>query len=639
MTDGKKLIERCSALLNQQQLEERDGNLAICPAIIFFWGKETYIYRQHVKNMLDSSLANGDSLQYLYVSERDGSLAVENVRTGEKYSGLQEAVHAASVILLGAENSGFTDRERIFFECLLSAREEKAQQYYEAYLDMVESHSSYSAVKTLYLMIDQSDKGYEAEEQRLIDRIIEDEEKRENEIARTTYLFSNILDDGTLLLEDRIWQNYRMVADLFLLCNSVNLSGNGKGVSMASNANYLKGGIFTTAYSYMGKRIEDIAGMSVYYLMEQLFDKGNVECPHPDTDELSLLMKEKLDIESGKMELADGIFQKWLINGLPEAGALQWLPWKDYRTYKETKRGRSVDWRVLTRRTFGVWEAYYKENYEDVLKKALEDGGMESEFRIKVRKLLNERFGFFEVLHMLEGEEWKLVMQEIKPEHGKGGKLVWTEELEGKALERIGDSFIHWLRQVLEDEMISLYARTSRIKMEYQQIAADILNTVTAVGDADDQMSRFYEREVRKFISECDSILFLNTDISMEALLDGVYEIFAQMIQNRDIYRQPFEKEMAIRLEDVSEEERRDIVRKRIDGDIRNRGRLNLTMDYKNDTVKKFCMIHENSVYRNALGLNDSGSHTDVYNLNRRDCLEMVEIYKITEFDQLKLGK
>lgn len=624
-------------MLNHQQQAENEGNMAQSPAILIFFGEVVNSHMQHVKNTLDANFKNGSFLQYLCFYFKDGICHVKNILTGELYDNVEAGIQKASLELLSTDRRIFRSRKEIYFECLLSSHEIQAEQYYEEFLKLRESHN-YNMIKTLYLMIDQECRENEKEAQKLIDRMCADEEKFKH--CSNIYLLSNMLYDGSILKEDRIWQNYRLVADLILLGNTADSFNSITDGKICSYSGIVHDGMMTAAYSFLGKPLDDIAKISLYHLMKKLYEREETSSHELETDEFMEKFRTRLNEEGNPVK---EIFKSKIEKYLPASENYYWLPWREPKSFLRYKRKMFADWTQVNEMTCSVLDAYYQMHYEEVLAENIQNNDFKEECEKKIHKFLVERFSFFELLKNLRDEQQRRMMHDVIVAESSDRSNTWEEILHFEAKLRVERKFCRWAGDLLEDELKKLYNHVNATRVSYLNILEEVRKEKTSFGGENEQMDHFYENEVEQFLSS-DEFFSLDPnhtlfriDSTVDDILEKICHIFELLITKRSIYGEPFEKEEEQRLNNVSELERTRIMKNRLNTDVSNQGRLHLDYDYKEERVGTFCLVNSKSVYIDELIDDEKMGRFVLFDLNRRDCQEMVELYKMEKLNRIRL--
>lgn len=635
--DSKELIKSCTRLLNQQQQTEAGGNMAQSPVIILFLGNVAYSHIQHVKNTLDANLKNGSYIQYLYLYFENDKCKVQNIVGKTQYENAEDAICEAWLTMFGTDASVFCSKYELYFECLLCSSEAQAEKYYEEYRKLNGPHQ-YNLIKTLYLMIDQQSETREERVQRLIDRI---KECRQPGDSACVYLLSNLLYDGSILREDRIWQNYRLVANLILLGNTVGSFADAQSGNKHNYSGIVHDGALTAAYTFVGKPLEEITKISLYHLMRKLYDREEqTACVLETQEQLKEHLYEKLGVGDAGIGLISEMFQNRIHGKLPEEEACQWLPWRNKKEYRHFCKGNRIDWQKVNEMTCGVLSGYYKMQYESVMSKEICNNAFIEECREKIKDFLMKKFPFFDLLRALKNGEWKQIIREavgsvlLSRQTAGLSMLGWLAE---RQLQKV---FQQWAGGMIESGLQELYDQASVLKEEYLDALEEVRKEKTSFDGKDEHMDRYYETEVEQFLRSQETILeypLFRADRTLDEILNQIQEIFGRLIRQRSIYGEPFEKEERLRLESMSELERSRIIKNRLGADVSSQSRLRLNYDYREQKVGTFCLVNTQSVYIEELRADEKRGSFTIFDLNRRDCLEMVELYRLDELDRIVL--
>lgn len=633
--DTKELIESCTRMLNQRQQTENGGNMAKSPVIILFLGNIAYSQIQHVKNALDANLKNGSFLQYLHLYFEGDECRAENAVLNVQYNNVEDAIQEAWLTMFGTDASVFRSKQDVYIECILNSYEARAEKYYEEYRRL-HGRSQYNLIKSLYLMIDQQTRAGEEQAQRLIDKICA--EYKSSADSAGIYLLSNLLYDGSILLEDRIWQNYRLVADLILLGNTVGSLAITEEGRTYSYSGLIHDGVMTAAYTYVGKPLEHITKVSLYYLMKKLYEREESSVYKPESrGELQESFRKKLAGKTG-IELIEEIFRRQIKRKLPAAQDAQWLPWRNRKDYKRVS-GKNVDWHQVNEMTCGVLDGYYRLQYEEVLSKETGNHTFAEDCWTRMRKLIQEKFSFFEILQDLGDGDWRQIVRDVL---GIFPTAVLTMVgMPGEMAElRLLQTFRQWACVMLEDEFQRIYDSFNCLKEGYLNVLEEMRKATISFDGKNEYVDRYYENEVEQFLLSEQHLLkepLFRTDCTLDEILNRVKELFGQLIEQRDIYREPFEKEEALRLGNMSEQERSKSIKNRLSTDVGSQGRLHLNNGYREQRTGTFCLVNFASVYMEELKEDEQRGNFAIFELNRRDCLEMVELYRLEQLDRIKL--
>ena len=289
---GKELLEGCIKKLNEGQRGESGGNLARYPVVVIMMGEKSREHMRHIKDTLDANWNNARFLRYLNVVKKEDGFKCRLLKSAEYYGAEEkwdtketdfaDALNAAIINMLEEDEKIFTDKSSVKMEFVLDGAEEDGKDYYDLFLD-TNSQFHTNDLKTLYLMLDQNPLGGRVEASDEVLQYIKT--KKEENYGGTIYLLSNYLQSGNMLGKNKIWQNYRLVANIILL------GGNKKGVA-GSNKN-LYNGIKTVSYALKTKRTEEIAVIALSALLEEMYrdEEQNMSADISDKE-----VREKLQI-------------------------------------------------------------------------------------------------------------------------------------------------------------------------------------------------------------------------------------------------------------------------------------------------------------------------------------------------------
>jgi hypothetical protein len=117
------------------------------------------------------------------------------------------------VEMLEADEKIFLERNSVKMEYVLDATEEEGREYYDLF-QITQNELYTGELKTLYLMLDQRPKDGNV---RKSDELLQYIKSKRKDNAETIYLLSNFLKAGSMLGEKRLFENYRLIADIILL--------------------------------------------------------------------------------------------------------------------------------------------------------------------------------------------------------------------------------------------------------------------------------------------------------------------------------------------------------------------------------------------------------------------------------------
>ena len=389
--NGNDLLECCVRKLNESQHGKTGGNVALYPTVIIFMGKKSRDYVRHIKNTLDDNWNNARYLQYLSVYKNGNEWKCIPLKETREYDKCQwqdesssedfeDLLNKSIVKLLETDEKIFAKRTRVKIEFVLDATERDNIQYYELYRD-INSSLHTNDLKTLYLMIDQKPSENKAlNSDAVLQHIIVDPQRKQ----LTVYLISNYLESGVMLSEQKIWQNYRLAADIILL------GGNRTGVS--THADNLYNGLKTVSYALVTKPTDEIAAISLQALLAGVYE-AEESASNLDLGEKEIRQKLEMDDYNG-VKLAEEIFRKEIASSFPDKEAFRYLPFKSERAYKEAMKAEKITVKGLDAVTMNAASCYIEQHYIKKVIRFVE--GEEDEIRRRIRRQLKDIFRYFE---------------------------------------------------------------------------------------------------------------------------------------------------------------------------------------------------------------------------------------------------
>lgn len=635
--NGNDLLENCIRKLNEGQHGKTGGNVALYPTVIIFMGKKSRSHVRYIKNTLDDNWNNARFLQYLNVY-RDGNewkcISLAETKEYDKCVWQDEScaeefgnlLNGSIVRLLETDAKIFADRTRVKLEFVLNATEQGNIKYYELYRD-INSSLHTNDLKTLYLMIDQKPAEKRAQNSdAVLQHIIADQQRKQ----LTIYLISNYLESGIMLSEQKIWQNYRLVANIILL------GGNRTGVSIY--ADNLYNGIKTVSYALVTKPTDEIAAISLQALLSDVYE-AEKEASNLDLGEKEIRQKLEMDDYNG-MKIAEEIFQKEIAGSFPGKEALLYLPFESEHAYKETVKADKITVKGLDMVTMGAASSYIEQHYIEKVTRFVESE--EDEVRGQVRRKLKDAFRYFEMrkLDKMHSELTNIIMTEY---HFSGsGKDDFTGVVHKAAIYAAKKVFYEKIKKIMVEEVEKLLDASLQFEKTYRECEEEVRKERIITGDESESVEKVYKNIVKDFIQdryskESGFQEIFSVDADKNSLLEALWKAFLDLIQN-EIYGYDFEREVDSRIDRMNDEERHIFVarelKKKLDGSIRLKNPIKVSM------LKTSCfyMVNEKAEYARNLK-NAEGNDRDylLFNLNRTDCIEQIELYDILSPEDIHL--
>lgn len=635
--NGNDLLECCVRKLNESQHGKTGGNVALYPTVIIFMGKKSRDYVRHIKNTLDDNWNNARYLQYLSVYKNGNEWKCIPLKETREYDKCQwqdesssedfeDLLNKSIVKLLETDEKIFAKRTRVKIEFVLDATERDNIQYYELYRD-INSSLHTNDLKTLYLMIDQKPSENKAlNSDAVLQHIIADPQRKQ----LTVYLISNYLESGVMLSEQKIWQNYRLAADIILL------GGNRTGVS--THADNLYNGLKTVSYALVTKPTDEIAAISLQALLAGVYE-AEESASNLDLGEKEIRQKLEMDDYNG-VKLAEEIFRKEIASSFPDKEALRYLPFKSERAYKEAMKAEKITVKGLDAVTMNAASCYIEQHYIKKVIRFVE--GEEDEIRRRIRRQLKDVFRYFELrkLDKIRLEIKKIIRSDYY--FSGSGKDDFCGSLQKEAVYMAKKLYYDKIKEIMAEEVEKLVNASLQFEELYRECEEEVQRERIITGDESESVEKTYRNIVKDFIQERYSKEagfqeIFSVDVDKNSLLAAIWKAFLDLIQ-KEVYRYDFEKEVDSRIDRMNDEERHIFVsrelKKKLDGSIRLKNPVKVSM------MKTSCfyMVNEKAEYAKNLE-NAEGNDRDylLFNLNRTDCIEQIEIYDILSPEDIHL--
>lgn len=645
--NSKELLYACIEKVNENQRGKVGGNVALYPTVIVMLGEKSKAYTKYIKNTLDDNWNNAEFLKYIYVEKDENtwkcSVLSDNKEKKElkwkSVEGAFEDIFSRAVMDMTGLETIFHDKNYIKMEFVMDSTEVDGESYYELYLNINHGMQNVN-LKTFYLMYDAAPmEGRKIKSENMLRYLLE---KRNNEQGKcgTTYVLSNFLQSGGNI-ENRIWQNYRLAADIILL-----------GGNEDSDRNYagnLYNGIKTASYYLVEKPVEEIVFVSLKSLMEQLRER---EKEHFFKELSEEQIRERLGITATQeFAEAEEIFKENILKKLPVAEDLKYLPISSEKALKELQKMKRVTQEAADKCTMGVWSLFIQEKYIGKVKQYLLNKE-EIQYLVKeMREMLHMSFSGYEIMNMRSKRDLLIQMlsEDLKFRGVREG-LDYKEQLHERALFECKKYFYKSVKEILINEFKSILEEADNYKELYQNCENELYKEEILIsGNKDDSLEKqyhLYVEKVNEYISEHQKIntaksAFPNVfDIRLtkEGLLYSVWNVFLDLIQ-KEVYEYDFEKELHWRMSHKSEEDCMTDVSKEFQENLEKYIRLSSKTNILAVLTKrcKFYLVNNNAKYAAYFANLDAYKNGEfmLFNLNRTDCIEQIGIYDITNPEKI----
>ena len=641
--NGKELLEHCIRTLNANQRGESGGNVALYPVLVIMLGEKCAEHVKYIKRTLDDNWNNARFLKYLKVVKQGDTWQASLIDSSEDYeqcewesetAEFQEAMNKAVVEMLEADEKIFLERNSVKMEYVLDATEEEGREYYDLF-QITQNELYTGELKTLYLMLDQRPKDGNV---RKSDELLQYIKAKRKDNAETIYLLSNFLKAGSMLGEKRLFENYRLIADIILL-------GGNRGGEASFKTN-LYNGINTVSYALVTKPTDDIAEVTLQELLEQIYEEDKKAFSGRMTEKE---IRERIEIDHNNgMEMGEDIFRGELENQFPDRNSFCYLPFRSEKEGKAALGDAGISERELNAITYGAYGSFVRKYFEEPVEKLFAQKEKLEEYRMRIKAHIGEKFGYFELLDL---DQQRDVLQRILGEEyltsGVGKYADFQGILFQQAVFESRKTFYGKIKQLYWEELEKQIDAAKRLEEYYQECLKEIQREMIVTGEESESVKKTYADLVKEYVGSHRRVNERKTafpeifraENTKEELLAAFWNVFRDMIRI-EAYSYDFEKEVDLRMGNTNEIGRNQLVtqelKKQLDGSIRLKNIIDLAM------VKVSCyyLISENAKYASNLRQSDSnGRDYTLFGLNRTDSIEQMEIYNISNPELIRLTR
>lgn len=641
--NGKELLEHCIRTLNANQRGESGGNVALYPVLVIMLGEKCAEHVKYIKRTLDDNWNNARFLKYLKVVKQGDTWQASLIDSSEDYeqcewesetAEFQEAMNKAVVEMLEADEKIFLERNSVKMEYVLDATEEEGREYYDLF-QITQNELYTGELKTLYLMLDQRPKDGNV---RKSDELLQYIKAKRKDNAETIYLLSNFLKAGSMLGEKRLFENYRLIADIILL-------GGNRGGEASFKTN-LYNGIKTVSYALVTKPTDEIAEVTLQELLEQIYEEDKKAFSGRMTEKE---IRERIEIDHNNgMEMGEDIFRGELENQFPDRNSFCYLPFRSEKEGKAALGDAGISERELNAITYGAYGSFVRKYFEEPVEKLFAQKEKLEEYRMRIKAHIGEKFGYFELLDL---DQQRDVLQRILGEEyltsGVGKYADFQGILFQQAVFESRKTFYGKIKQLYWEELEKQIDAAKRLEEYYQECLKEIQREMIVTGEESESVKKTYADLVKEYVGSHRRVNERKTafpeifraENTKEELLAAFWNVFRDMIRIES-YSYDFEKEVDLRMGNTNEIGRNQLVtqelKKQLDGSIRLKNIIDLAM------VKVSCyyLISENAKYASNLRQSDSnGRDYTLFGLNRTDSIEQMEIYNISNPELIRLTR
>lgn len=661
--NGKQLLESCVRRLNEKQHGETGGNVALCPTVLIMLGTKSRCHAKHVKATLEDNWNNARFLQYINVVKTDDGwqcfypvqvqvqkepevqtasgqelqAAVQNTNEQEvqtaawdgyvwQAAGVDwtEALNHAIVTMLETEEKIFSRRTMIKMEYLLDASEENGTQYADLYLQTSNALQS-DEQKALYLMLDQRPGAGRVEAS---DALLQYLVAKSGTCAcmGTVWLLSNYLQSGQMIGDARIWQNYRLAADIMLLGGS-RMEGNGA-------ADRLSGGFRTVSYALVTKPVEEIAAVSLRTLLQEIYRNAQKQ-QYRELPVSEISEKLQMDRYYGFAFLEE-LFQKKICPKLPLETDWSYLPFVGVQEYRRFIKSPNLTMDDANALTLGAAGEFLNRQYLEPAEDFLSDEKEMQQCREEIFQLLQSRFTYFELLYFHEHPDQlnSILSAEYQPAGMGPGRGVCAR-LHRQGVYECRRIYYRKMKQVTADQMHRLITYALDFRDMYAACEKEIRHECIITGDESESVEKFYSGIAAEYAARSGWESVFCVTSKKQDLLRDIWDIYLGLI-GETVYDCDFEQEVDYRMDGMDEKQRHAFVEKELRKKLEGSRRLKNSIEIPMTQAGCFYMVNARADYAKTLEQAEHGAYV-LFDLSRTDCIEQLEIYEILKPQQLHL--
>ena len=641
MENGRKLLNACIEKMQENRSGKTGGNLALYPVLLVFLGEKCSEHAEDVKRILDHNWNNSRFLTYVSITGSWDSWKAETIcrdseqeiYTDEKP---QKVIDKCIMEMLETEDDIFRLRTLIKMEFFIESSEEAGADLYDLYRSLNAGKNN-ASLKSIYLMLNEGNECLESSDQFL--KYIRSQVVKDNKPDRIC-IISDKLSSNKRLSAKEIHKNYRLAADIILL-NSNNSQQDrklhGDQGTIGSQKSIFGSGFYTASYALKEKPFRDIAVVSLQALLEEMYRQEEEIFKEELTHQKIL---ERLGIDAGgQLKDAEEAYQKEIKPKLPESWQMKYLPFRDAKEMDRILKARQVSEKELDTATCGMWEQYKQQKIRQIIERYLGRADNKEFMNTQMEEKAARSFSFLEYLKMLPEKEEIL---ELVNAPVKDSGLTGSEGIMGlhRAAENKARTFYYSeLKEMLAQHIGRKIDASLIFDENYKKIQDEVENESLIKGEIDSSVQRIYPRIVKEFVEKNRKINKLESafpkvfesENDKSAIIEEVWNVFQLMLSKQEEFKLDFEKELTMRLEQMNEERTRQYIRETIEKEISQNTRLGMMLyNSVNPTPlgQSYYLINKDAGYAKEL---QGREDYILFDNNRTDCIEELQIYKIPE--------
>lgn len=622
---GRTLIRNCISQLNRIQGMDSGENRALYPVIIVFCGKEAAEQFATVQDTLSDNWQNADFLKYMNFVKTGETFSCTDLVSKETSSDPMVLAEKAVVEMLGTDEYVFEDKSRIRFAFIMTGEDEDAESYYDFATEM-NLGNMYNVFKTIFVMMDESDIRKRRQTRVLLKHITETREKTSKTLG-TIYLLSNFLKNGNYLLNQKLSLNYRLVADLVILGGNRGGESGSKAVSAVETYDTVK----TAAYALVEKPLRNITIICLRSIMRSLMEENERHYRETAGDPMQAAerLEQKLGIQPGKIDCLERIFQDSVMRLFPEAEELRYLAYTSEQEHKDANKGNSMSPAGADRATGGNWTLFYQENYRGRVREFLEDEKCMADCMDRIEKDWRRLLDYGDARYGLEdGRVIKTVREFTLPSSVPTGSAS-ENRLHTWAVAEARKVFYDRMLEKLTELLDQIHQDGTAFEKAYRGLEDELRRE--DIDDSKKDISSYYGRLTGDFLRRSGNRIaqeIFNLSNDGDKIIYELENVFGELIRSQEIFALPFEKEMQMRLNTMSDVDRILQITNVLETKIQNLVRLHWDdTSYEERVRGTYYLMNKDAEYTREL--DGSNNEFTIFHLKRTDCIEKIAIYDI----------
>jgi len=329
----------------------------------------------------------------------------------------------------------------------------------------------------------------------------------------------------------------------------------------------------------------------------------------------------------------------------PSKSAINFFPFASDKGIQEVKKEKINSLKVLDGMTMGVAQCYVDQYYMKPVRQLFENEDRKKKIYKDIIEFFIARFSYTEMKNMLDRKQ--IIVEKLKrpiiQDIRKDGDI--TRIFASSAANNSKELFYEYFKELLADAFLRVLEYAEEWEEYYLQIKKEMDKIRNISGDKEPTIETYYTEVIRSYVEDKEKVggsafpkVFRITN-TKEQILQEVYNEYIELLYSQPVFRYDFENEVQHRVDNMSPQDQQRFVREELISQIEGSIRLNNIINLSEQRLVNFYLINPNAKYAEYLRKDpgyETGSY-QLYNLNRTDCIEQLEIYSIPNVDLVHL--